>query len=98
MQHHLTKIVSVIMKTLEEMDIKYRELNHPDSEYFQISNNILKETEKAICFDGDKTYTGCNETPIWIPKSQMIVIPFETVTDRCDNRYFAKNWLRSKFK
>lgn len=84
------------MDNLSKLHEEYRSLNHPDSGYFECSCPILAETEKAICFDIDKTWMGNRPNGKWISKSQIKVIRFSVETDQVDDRYFIKNWLHDQ--
>lgn len=88
------------MATLQFFHQQYRELCEINSGYFEAQLPILAETETAICFDKDSSVSRNREVPVWIPKSQMKIVEFETASDYvktrdCDSRYFIKNWLRN---
>lgn len=73
----------------------YKEMSAKTNEYFECQMPILNESEKAVCFDADNSHLSSQHKGVWIPKSQMVIIPF---TGDCDTRYFIKNWLYTKLK
>jgi len=73
----------------------YSEMASKTAEYFECQMPILDQTEKAICFDASNSHLSSNHRKVWVPKSQMVIIPFE---GDCDTRYFVKNWLYSKLQ
>lgn len=78
---------------IDAVHTTYRRLSEQNSGYFECQLPVLHETEKAICFDADKSHLSNQHRGVWIPKSQMEILHMEV-----DTRYFIKSWLYSKLK
>lgn len=80
---------------LKENKERYNELNNSQSGYFECQMQVLKETDKAICFNKYAGYLN-HEKPVWVPKSQMVIL--DLGKNEAGTRYFIKNWLYKNFK
>ena len=74
---------------------QYRSLSANTAEYFECQLPVLSESEKAICFDADKSHLSDKHRGVWLPKSQIIILDLGKDSGI---RYFVKNWLYSKVK
>lgn len=65
--------------------------------YHQIQSKVIQETEKAICFNLNRSWIHEGNLT-WIPKSQMIIETMSLPNGDVDRIFYVKEWLWKKYQ